>query len=212
MPIVTWVQAVGTVFLGLVGLWFAHGYRRQIRLKLAERQVESYMRLWTLTAPAAPLRTTPLNLVERQKLYDDMGKWYFDDGDGIFASAATRDLFVGVHVNLVCPISSVKPVLLSEQLAVLPHAEAEHRRGCVIIRQASLLRTQLKWDLAMYLGVNYYSDLRPDDRAFLRSCGVSPWRRPWRRRWFRTSDRPNVDSCLCGACPLTATPPDVRPS
>jgi hypothetical protein len=63
----SWGQAVATVFLGLVGLWLAHNYRRQIRLKLAERQVDSYIRLWKLTASATPERTTPLDHVERQR-------------------------------------------------------------------------------------------------------------------------------------------------
>ena len=53
MAITTWVQAAATVLLGLVGLWFAHNCRRQIRLELAERQVDSYMRLWTLIAAAS---------------------------------------------------------------------------------------------------------------------------------------------------------------
>jgi hypothetical protein len=201
MAITTWVQAAGTLLLGLVGLWFAHNYRRQIRLKLAERQVDSYMRLWALTALASPFRATPLDPGERQKLYDDMSRWYFDDGDGIFTSAATRNLFVGTHVNLVCPISAVKPAVLAEQLAALPQAEAQRRRGCAAIRQVSLLRTQLKRDLAMHFGVNYYPDLHPDDRAFLRSCGLSPRRQPWRQRGFRRTDRPTVNACVCGICP-----------
>ena len=203
MPIANWVQAVGTVLLGLVALWFAHNYRRQIRLKLAERQVDSYMRLWALTAPATPFRTTALDPVERQKLYEDMSQWYFDDGDGIFASAATRDLFVGVHSNLVCPIGSITPPVLARELAALPAAEAERRRGCAIVRQMSLLRTQLKTDLTMHFGFDYYSDLHPDDRAFLRNCGLSPWRRPWRPRLFRPSDRASTTSCVCGGCPAS---------
>nr|WP_042179160.1 hypothetical protein [Kibdelosporangium sp. MJ126-NF4]CEL13664.1 hypothetical protein [Kibdelosporangium sp. MJ126-NF4]CTQ99350.1 hypothetical protein [Kibdelosporangium sp. MJ126-NF4] len=201
MAITTWVQAAGTLLLGLVGLWFAHNYRRQIRLKLAERQVESYMRLWTLTASATPFRTTPLQPAELTKLYDDMGRWYFDDGDGMLASAAVRNLFVGVHTNLTCPIAAMKPSVLAAQLVALPHAEAERRRGCAVIRQVSLLRTQLKRDLAMHFGVDYYSDLHPEDRAFLVSCGMSPRRRPWRGPWLRPADRTTVNACVCGACP-----------
>lgn len=100
MPDVSWGQAAGAILLGLVGLWLANNYRRQIRLKLAERQVDSYIRLWRLTALATPDRTEPLDHVERQKLYDEMVRWYFEDGDGIFASAATRNLFVGVGPTL----------------------------------------------------------------------------------------------------------------
>ena len=36
----TWAQLGGTIFLGMVGLWLAYNYRRQVRLKLADRQVE----------------------------------------------------------------------------------------------------------------------------------------------------------------------------
>jgi hypothetical protein len=204
MTITAWVQAAGTVLLGFVGLWFAHNYRRQVRLRLAERQVESYMRLWALTGPATPFRSTPLDRTEMRTLYDGMSRWYFDDGDGIFASTAARDLFVGVHTNLVCPTSAMKPAVLGEQLAGLPHADAERRRGCAIVRQVSLLRTQLKADLAMHMGVDYYSNLRPDDRAFLLSCGLSPRRRPWRNRWFAPADRPSVTTCVCGTCPADA--------
>ncbi|MEV4313859.1 hypothetical protein [Actinocrispum sp. NPDC049592] len=201
MTVTVWIQAAGTVLLGLVGLWFAHNYRRQIRLKLAERQVESYMRLWGLTALASPFRDTPLDAAERRQLFDDMSKWYFDDGDGILMSTASRDLFVVVHTNLGCPLGTVKPSGLAEQLAALPPAEAERRRGCALVRQVSLLRTQLKSDLAMHVGVNYFPELLADDRAFLASCGLSARRRPWRRRALRRPDRTAVTPCVCGSCP-----------
>jgi hypothetical protein len=114
---------------------------------------------------------------------------------------ALRNLMVGVRSNLVCPIASIRPALLADELARLPEPEAERRRGCVLIRQASLLRTQLKADLNMHFGFHYYSDLRPDDRAFLRSCGLSPWRMPWRRRLFGPSGRSGPNPCVCSGCP-----------
>jgi hypothetical protein len=196
-----WAQVAATVFLGLVGLWVAHNYRRQIRLKLAERQVDAYMKLWVLTALATPERTTPLDGTERQRLYDEMMRWYFEDGNGIFMSRPTRNLMVGVRSNLVCPTASIQPPLLAAELARLPEAEADRRRGCALIRQASLLRTQLETDLNMHFGFHYYSDLRPDDRAFLESCGLSPWRMPWRRRLFGPSGRAGPNPCVCGGCP-----------
>lgn len=63
--------------------------------------------------------------------------------------------------------------MLAAELAALSDADAERRRGCVVIRQASLLRAQIKTDLAMHFGFYYYSDLRSDDRRFLKSCGLS---------------------------------------
>ena len=207
---VRWVQAAATVLLGLVGLWLANNYRRQIRLKLVERQVDSYMRLWTITAPATPDRATPLDQSERQELYEAMIRWYFVDGDGIFASAATRDLFVAVRSNLVCPVESIKPKILAGELSALPQADVERRRGCVSNRQASLLRAQLKADLALHFAFDYYSDLRPDDRAFLKDCGLSLWRRPWRRHLLGSSGRAASNPCVCGLCPSFAPATPVR--
>ncbi len=122
----------------------AQNYRRQIRLKLADRQADSYLGLWKLAALATPERTAPLNDVECQKLHDRMNYWYHDDGNGMFMSPVTRNLFLGLRSNLVCPIALMKPSVLGMELAILPKDEAERRRGCVVIRQASLLRAQLK--------------------------------------------------------------------
>jgi hypothetical protein len=205
-----WLQVVGTAFLGLVGLWLAHNYRRQIRLKLAERQVDAYKELWTMTAVASPERATPLDHAERQKLRDEINRWYFDDGNGILMSTPGRDLLIAFQSNLTCPTDSVKPQSLANELATLPDDAAERRRGCTCIRQASLLRTQLKADLNLHVGVNYYTGLRQVDRDFLVSCGVSPRRRPWRRRsWAGRGRIPRplrsprsyiTDLCVCGTC------------
>ncbi len=204
-----WAQVAGTAFLGVVGLWVAHNYRRQIRLKLAERQVDAYTNLWMLTASATPERATPLDREERQELYNAMVDWYFHTGSGIFLPGATRNLFVGLRSNLVCPVASIKPPSLAEELAGLSEADAERRRGCVVIRQASLLRTQLKADLDMHFGFNYYSTLRLDDRAFLMSCGISPWRRPWRQTVLRSPGRKGPNPCVCGTCSQPAGPGHV---
>jgi hypothetical protein len=208
---VAWSQAIGTIFVGFAGLWLAYSYRRQARLKLAERQVDSYQELWRLTARATPERDTPLSPDERQTIYDDMILWYYEHGNGIFASAKTRDVFIGVRSNLVCPTRSIRPTALATELVELSDAQAERRRGCVSIRQASLLRMQLKTDLNLHFGFTYYSHLRPDDRAFLRSCGLSAWRRPWRARLFHRSGRGGPNPCVCGLCGTAPTPMSDRP-
>ena len=69
-----------------------------------------------------------------------------------------------------------------------------------MIRQVSLLRTQLKFDLDLHFGFNYYSALRADDRAFLKSCGLSSLRKPWRQSAFRSSGRAGPNPCVCGSC------------
>lgn len=194
------LQAGSTIFVGLVGLWLVHSFRRQIRLKLAERQLDAYQRLWVIVAPANPERDTPLGEEERKLIYDQMVDWYFTSGDGVFSPAPTRDLFVAVRTNLTCPLESVTPPSLARQLDQLKPADADRRLGCVLIRQLSLLRAQLKEDLSIHYGFHYYSDLRPEDKEFLKACGMSPLRRPWRPRPFRNSSRPRSNACVCGLC------------
>jgi hypothetical protein len=195
-------QVVGAVVLGLVGLWLAHNYRRQIRIRLAERQTDAYARLWEATRVARADRTAPLTRAEREDLYQRMQAWYFDAGDGIFLSLAARNLYVAARTNLVCPPARVRPPRLAAELARLAPEDAERRRGCVSVQQMSLLRTQLKADLAMHYGYAYYSSLRRDDRDFLRSCGIHLWRRPWRRRPLRPPARLGPIPCVCGMCDL----------
>jgi hypothetical protein len=195
-----WAQALGTVFLGLVALWFANSYYRQVRLQLVERQLDAYVRLWRITETANPDRTIPLDTAERAQLYERLVKWYFEEGDGVFLSARARDLYVGVRTNLICPIEQFQPASVAGAMATLAPADADRRRGCVSVRQFSLLRTQIKGDLSIHRGYWYFRGLRADDRAFLRSCGLSVWRRPWRPRLRIPPRKPRPNPCLCGLC------------
>jgi hypothetical protein len=196
-----WVQLGTTIFLGLVGLWLAYNYRRQVRLKLADRQVDAYMALWKITATAAHTRKTPLDDAEQQKLCNEMTRWYHDDANGIFISVRARNLFLAYQHNLICSINDMQPGILADQLSAMPIVDAERRRGCINYRHANLLRNQLKDDLVLHSGFVIYYKVRSDDRAFLRSCGLSPRRHPWRS--YRLSWRNAKTSvCVCGMCPL----------
>jgi hypothetical protein len=195
-----WAQLAGTIFLGLVGLWLAYNYRRQVRLKLVDRQVDTYMALWKITAIAAHTRTTPLDQPERQKLYDEMTRWYHDDANGILVSMHTRNLFLAYQHNLTCSIDDMEPRMLADQLSAMSMVDAERRRGCISIRHATLLRNQLKADLVLHSGFVIYYKNRSDDRAFLRSCGLSPWRHPW-RSYRLPSRNEKTGICVCGMCP-----------
>jgi hypothetical protein len=155
------------------------------------------MRLWSLTAVATPEHTAPLDQKTRHQLYDEMVQWYFADANGVFLSAASRNIFVAVRSNLVRPITALQPKALAEELSRLDVDDAERRRGCVCIRQASLLRTQLKADLAMHMGFDHFSELRP----FLRSCGLSLWRQPWRPRLLRSPRAPGAEPVRVRALP-----------
>jgi hypothetical protein len=196
-----WVQLGTTIFLGLVGLWLAYNYRRQVRLKLADRQVDAYMALWKITAIAAHMRKTPLDHAEQQNLCNEMTRWYHDDANGIFISVRARNLFLAYQHNLICSMSDMEPGILADQLSAMPIADAERRRGCINYRHANLLRNQLKDDLVLHSGFVIYYKVRSGDQAFLRSCGLSPWRHPWRS--YRLSWRNAKTSvCVCGMCPL----------
>lgn len=100
-----------------------------------------------------------------------MNTWYFTEGNGLFMSTSSRDLFVAVQSNLTCPIANVRPVTLAARLARLADSDAERQLGCIGIRHISLLRTQLKADVNLNIGVNFYRKLRWIDRDLLRVVG-----------------------------------------
>lgn len=199
-----WAQAAATAILAVIGLWLAHNYRRQVGLKLVERRIDAYMRLWGILATASPGRTTPLDGVERRTLHDEMNRWYFDEGNGILISTPARDLWVAAATNLTCSATAMRPPALAAEFGNLDPADADRRRGCVCISQMSLLRHQMKADLNLHDGLYYHPGLGAADRDFLRSCGIPAWRRPWRRPLWRIRPRtasPSITgTCVCGIC------------
>ena len=211
MVVATWAQVAGAIFVGFVGLWLAHNYRRQIRLKLAERQVDAYVDLWKLTAGATPSQTAQLDSTQRQELYESITDWYYREGNGIFVPVVTRNLFLAYRWNLICPVEQLMPSVVAERLAQLPAVEAEHSRGCISTRHAILLRNQLKNDLDLHSSfVLYHNEPHADDVAFLKSCGWSPrWlprRPPWRTQHFRSVGQAGPIPCVCGMCRLPPAP------
>lgn len=141
-----------------------------------------------------------LDHLEQQELYNKLTRWYHDDANGIFISMRSRNLFLAYQHNLLCPIGDVKPGVLATPLSAMSKVDAERRRGCINCRHANLLRNQLKDDLLLHSGFVIYSKNRSDDRAFLRGCGLSPWRHPWRSyRLSWRNARPTI--CVCGMCP-----------
>lgn len=202
MMAAVWAQLAATIFLGLVGLWMAYNYRSQIRLRLAKRQVDSYVNLWKLTAIATPSRITPLDHSERQSLYKAMSEWYFDEGHGILVPVETRSIFLAYQSNLICPVADMVPAILATELGALSDADADRRRGCVSVRHATLLRNKLKNDLSLHASfVLYYNELRSDELDFLRSCGLPPEQKPWRPRKSHASGFARPMPCVCGLCP-----------
>ncbi|MFI0445504.1 hypothetical protein [Actinomadura sp. 6N118] len=191
-----WIQAVGTALVGLIGLWFANNYRRQLRVRLSDRRIQAYARLWEPTVIATPMRSErPLTKADREQLFDLLTSWYYGHGDGMLLTARTRELYLKVKTNLICDDADLQPAMLATLVRSAPADRVNAQRGCISVRQLSLLRTQLKADLAVY-GVPFYGPLLPDERELLRSCRIRTWRHRLRPR-LRRSPR---GRCSCGRC------------
>jgi hypothetical protein len=178
--------ALATASLAAVGAWLTHGYRRRMRFELAEARRTAYAALWEITGLAAPTRLATAGLEgalsrdERRSLYRALTDWYYKDGGGMLLENTTRNVYLKAKNNLVCAIDRFEPqeawTLLKEDLPVDDAAA----RGVLSIRQLSLLRTQLKSDLAIY-GQTYTRQLARHERRFLEECEVDLSAEPWKR-------------------------------
>ena len=162
---------IGTA-IALVGLYLTHSLRRQQRLRIAEKRLDSYRELWGLMTVARPTRLTeieggkPLSREEADGLYGTSTEWYFTNGNGMLLTEPTKELYLEAKKNLGAYASGNDG-----------DWEAEGRR---VMHQLSLLRTQMKLDLDIY-GRSYFDrELDDRDRDFLRSAGLDParWGRP----------------------------------
>jgi hypothetical protein len=185
--------------LGLIGAYLGYSYGRQVRLTLASHRLEAYSRLWERTGLAAPTRldertglaevahplSRSLSVDERIHLYRQLTTWYYQQGGGMLLGADTRSLYLSAKHNLVCADQDLEPKAfrkLLEDTGRIGDANSltNAERGCYSIRQLSLLRSQMKADLAIY-GVPFVGTLQDHEQEFLRGCGVNLLRRPWRR-------------------------------
>jgi len=152
--------AAATLFVTAVGIWLAYSYSRQMALKLSETRLEAYSHLWEISGVAAPTRLDGwgdegyLPLDERRNLWAAMTDWYYADGDGMLLTATTKDVYPKVKHNLICESSNLSPKGLADRIHKelgLPAGQEldEKVRGTLAIRLISLLRTQLKSDLAI---------------------------------------------------------------
>ena len=180
---VDWIDVVATFAVGIISIYFANSYRRQARIQLAEARRAAYAKLWEITGLAAPTRLDnagwrgALSERERTRLYESMTDWYYRDGNGMLLDTATRRVYLEAKHNLYCADEDLRP---SRILRALPgDMTAQQRRGCISIRQLSLLRSQMKTDLAIY-GEPYVRRLTRHERAFLTYCGINLGRDPWR--------------------------------
>lgn len=184
------LDVIATVFLGLVGLYLTHNFRRQVKQKTADGRMRSYSKLWELTWVARTTRTKewhaeeikgPLTQDERMKLYVALTKWYYEDGNGMFLGDNTRKIYLTAKDNLICPGEALQPSKLYELIQRLPDDQRSEKRGELSIRQLSLLRARMRADLEVY-GVLYLGDLRDEDNVFLEYCGEKWQKKPWSRQ------------------------------
>jgi hypothetical protein len=212
-----WIIGAATVVVTAVGLWLANSYRRQISLKLGQTRLEAYSRLWEITGVAAPTRLDGwgdngyLRLDERRDPWAAMTDWYYANGGGMLLTAITKEVYLNVKHNLVCEPSDLRPAHLAGQINKalgLPggHELDDQVRGTLAIRLISLLRTQLKSDLAIY-GPTYSGELNECERFFLEHSGVNLRSKAWAtaigpdHRWWRLLPRPKVGDKLLKVTP-----------
>jgi hypothetical protein len=176
--------ALATAALTAVGAWLAHSYRRRMRFELAEARRVAYSELWEITGLAAPIRLELrgiagcLTTSERQDLYQAMTDWYYRNGNGMLLESTTRTVYLDAKHNLVCTSDRLKPQEAWNHIKTELPADEACIRGVLSIRQLSLLRTQLKSDLAIF-GQTFKNQLASHERLFLENCGVDLSAKPW---------------------------------
>jgi hypothetical protein len=165
-------ELVITTIIAVIGLYLANSFRRQQRLRIAEQRLEAYRHLWSRMLVARPTRLEapeelgPLTRAEAATLYREMTQWYFADGNGMLLSDPSKEMYL-----------LAKRRLGRYAVGLDGADEAGARRR---MRELSLLRSQMKADLAIY-GVFYFDSLDVEDKEFLRAAGMNPWL--WQRPW-----------------------------
>jgi len=183
----SWASVAVTLLLGVVGVVIARNIRRDVRLKVAERRLRAYESLWAKTTSTSPYHE-PLDDHGRSALHNELTSWYYANGDGLLLESVTKNVYLAAKDNLIRPVEEIVPVLTRRRLLRLSGDELERQRGLLARRQFSLLRTQLKTDLAVY-GRPYGPLIDDEDAAFLTECGVNVRRKPWRSARVRGSNQ-----------------------
>lgn len=100
-----WLDIAVTFALGLVGLYLAHSYRRQLKVQMADARRSAYSELWEMTGLAAPTRLDDvgpkgaLTMQERRILYQRLTSWYYRNGNGMLLETTTRTLYLNAKIQ-----------------------------------------------------------------------------------------------------------------
>lgn len=173
-------QFVITSAVAVIGLYLAHSFRRQQRIRIAEQRVDGYRKLWGHMFVARPSRVeppenlSPLTPEEAAGLHAEMTRWYFEGGNGMLLPHDTRKMYLAVKRRM-------------GRYGLESQGRAADVDGDRVMRDLSLLRSQMKSDLPIY-GVFYFDSLNDDDRELIRMSGLDPER--WGRPWYRWAASP----------------------
>jgi len=172
----------------LVGFYFANAFRRRTKQQVLERRVDAYIAFWPVTRPAASTRLLgawaggPMTAAERARVYEAATDWYYGvgpdgKGNGIFLSEPARRVYLKAKENLICPVAEIEPAAAREHVEAADDAEAA--RGDMSIRQLSLVRWVMRFDLDVHSDP-YVGEFDARERAFLEACDIDLTKRPWR--------------------------------
>ena len=76
-----------TLVLGIAGFITARSINKERELRIAERRLAAYERLWALMRPASP-NDEPLDEAGRRRLEKKLADWYYSNGDGMLLAIA----------------------------------------------------------------------------------------------------------------------------
>jgi hypothetical protein len=141
-----WASVAVTLVLGIAGFILARNIGRDLKLRLAERRLAAYERLWVLMRPASPY-SQPLDTDGLQRMHSSFTDWYYENGDGMMLEQLSRNVYFEAKDNLIRPVEEITPEESHARLRRLSGTELEAERGRLAQRQLSLLRIQLKSDL-----------------------------------------------------------------
>jgi hypothetical protein len=128
---------LGTLIVGIAGLYLTHSIRRQLNLKIAEQRLTAYSALWVITLVATPSRLQekeesgsstaegPLTVADRLLLHHKMTSWYYEHGNGMLLESRTRAMYLKVKQNLICPLEEFQPYYRDDTFHKQPYKTGE---------------------------------------------------------------------------------------
>src|SRR5215216_3336881 len=110
-------QFVITSAVAVIGLYLAHSFSREQRIKIAEQRVDGYRKLWGQMFVARPTRVeppenmSPLTPDEAAALHGEMTKWYFHGGNGMLLPRHPGDVPRGKTADRSVCVGDPRPRL-----------------------------------------------------------------------------------------------------